>query len=164
MARLDQLIDALVKHSAESLVLTEGAKPALIIDGSSRPIVKTAVDISQMRQLAAEVTPSHLQDEVLAGNELNFIYGGASMPMRVEIKATEVILRPLDAAAAEPAPPPAETAAPSVAEPPTPSAFSEPPLSAVESAAPEPMPVPAHDFAEGHAEPEPVHWRPRLGR
>jgi len=69
MAKLDQLIDALVKHSAESLVLNEGTKPALIINGSSRPIVKTELDISQMRQLAAEVTPSHQRDDVMAGKE-----------------------------------------------------------------------------------------------
>ena len=73
MARLDQLIDALVKHSAESLVLTEGTKPALIMGGKSRPIVKTALDITQLRQLVVEVTPSHRQDEVMAGQEMTFI-------------------------------------------------------------------------------------------
>jgi len=143
MARLDQLIDALVKHSAESLVLTEGTKPALIIDGQSRPIVKTPLDITQLRQLAAEVTPSHRQDAVLAGNEMTFIYGGASAPMQVEIRATEVTLRPLGAPPepaipAEAAAPPPEAVAPPdpIPNPFVPSATlePEPPV----TAAPEP--------------------------
>ena len=155
MARLDQLIDALVKHSAQSLVLTEGTKPSLIIDGQSRPIVKTALDISQLRQLAAEVTPSHLRDDVMAGNELTFVYGGASIPMNVEIKATEVILRPFDSAAPEPPAPAlaqAQAPAPSVAvaaEPPAPTPIEAPPVSVAEPPAPAPRAVQVAPSAGG---------------
>ena len=121
-------------------MLTEGTKPALIINGQSRPIVKTVLDISQLRQLTAEVTPSHRVDEVMAGQELSFIYGGAATPMMVEIKATEVILRPLDNSIPEPVstPEPASTPEPTPAPAPTPD-----PIDEQEMSAPQPLPASA---------------------
>jgi len=111
MARLDQLIGALVKHSAESLVLAEDTKPALVIDGTPRPIVKSQLDINQVRQLVVEVTPADRRDAVLSGEATTFIYGGADAPVNVAVTPSEVVIR-LCRGAAPPAP---EVATPSAA-------------------------------------------------
>jgi twitching motility protein PilT len=121
MARLDQLIGALVKHSAEYLVLADGSKPALVIDGTPRPIVKNQLDINQVRQLVVEVTPADQKDAVLSGQETTFLYGGGDAPVNVSVTPGEVVIRlyqadtpvaPPPAAAAPPIPVPHEAPAP----------------------------------------------------
>jgi twitching motility protein PilT len=144
MARLDQLISALVKHAAESLVLTEDTKPALIIEGQARAIVKSPLDLHQMRQLAAEITPPHQRESVLAGETMRFVYRGASVPVNVEIKNREVRIRPFSSTDPPPADPPTEGSLGGPAEPTNPSTASGPgldPSSAAERPGPTPPPT-----------------------
>jgi twitching motility protein PilT len=161
MARLDQLINAMLQHSAEALVLEPGHKPSLLMNGSERPIVKSTLTAAHVLQLAAEIAPPDHRPIVEAGGLTSFVYelGG----QRIDVEMTEgpkAVIRL--GTAPSPAPVPAEPAAavevqtaPATGSAPAPSApvmadcqptSPEPPAPQVsESPAPEAPPVPVSD-------------------
>jgi twitching motility protein PilT len=99
MARLDQLINAMLQHGAEALVLQPGHKPSLLMNGSERPIVKSALTPTHVSQLAAEIAPAEHRPTVEAGGVTSFAYevGGR----RVDVEMSEgprAIIRPGTAA------------------------------------------------------------------
>ena len=117
MARLDQLIGAMFKHSAEALVLADGRQPALSLDGTARPIVKKRLDASQVALLLSEIAPEGHLAAVAAGEATTFVYNGAGNAVTVEVgPGSRAVIReapetPEIAVVAEPS---AAPAAPSV--------------------------------------------------
>ena len=71
MAQLDQLINAMIKHGAEALVLLNNQKPTLVMEGTERPIVKTPLGAGQINQLVAQIAPG---DQLAEGQAGNFRY------------------------------------------------------------------------------------------
>ena len=67
MAQLDLLIGALIKHNADSLVLANGQRPSLLMDGALRPVVKGVLEAAHVSRLVAEIAPTDQQDAVGAG-------------------------------------------------------------------------------------------------
>jgi len=74
MAQIDRLIGALVQHSADALILEDGQKPALLLQGSRRPIVNTALTADQMARLIGEIAPAPQRQALEAGQAVSFRY------------------------------------------------------------------------------------------
>ena len=74
MAQLDPLIGALVKHGAEALILQHGEKPVLLLSGSRRPIVATALTGQQVARLLAEISPADQRGAAATGQPVRFTY------------------------------------------------------------------------------------------
>jgi hypothetical protein len=74
MAQLDQLIDAMLSHRAEALLLRTGSKPCLLLDGAERTIVKTPLNAAQVSRLTAEIAPSEHRSTVAGGRAASFTY------------------------------------------------------------------------------------------
>ena len=83
MPQLDQLIHAMVKHNAEALILQHGQKPALLMDGTERSIVKTALAAAQISQLVAEIAPGEERGSVADGGDSSFTYELAGSPFHI---------------------------------------------------------------------------------
>ena len=112
MAQLDQLIDAMLTHKAEALLLRAGSKPCLLLDGAERTIVKTPLNASQISRLAAEIAPSEQRSTVGAGGVASFAYDRGGRTVQVEIgEGPQLRVRPQTAAVAAPPPEPPVTAA-----------------------------------------------------
>jgi twitching motility protein PilT len=94
MPQLDQLINAMVRHKAEALILEDGQKPALLMDGTERSIVKTALAAAQISQLIAEIAPGKERLTLAGGGESNFTYELAARPFDVEVSpGPKVVIR-----------------------------------------------------------------------
>ena len=118
MPQLDQLIQILVKHNAEALILQSGQKPALLMDGAERSIVKTALAGGQVSQLAAEIAPAEERGTVAGGGSSSFTYEMAGSPFQVEVEiGPKVVIRAATANAPAPTPTPAEPAVETAAAP-----------------------------------------------
>jgi twitching motility protein PilT len=162
MAQLDQLIGAMFRHSAEAVMLAEGEKPALVIDGSARPVAKQSLDASQVLRLVAEVAPATHRERVDAGIATRFAYEGAGTTVEIELEdGPRVTIRPARAERAPiplsdvpdvplarevppPGPPPAaKPAAKPATPPPAPAAkpAATAPTAAAMPAAPPPAPA-----------------------
>jgi twitching motility protein PilT len=103
MARLDQLISAMLQHGAEALVLEPGHKPSLLMNGSERPIVKSTLTAAHVTQLAAEIAPAEHRPTVAAGGLTSFVYELGGQTIDVEMtEGPKAVIRPR--AAASPAP------------------------------------------------------------
>jgi twitching motility protein PilT len=74
MAQIDRLIGALIQHSAEALILEDGQKPALMLEGSRRPIVNAALTSAQMARLIGEIAPAPQRQAMGAGQAVSFSY------------------------------------------------------------------------------------------
>jgi len=106
MAQLDQLIDAMLTHQAEALLLRSGHKPCLLIDGAERTIVKTPLNAQQVSRLTAEIAPSEHRSTVTQGGVVSFAYDRGGQTVQVEVgEGSHVRVQPAQAAVA--APPPA---------------------------------------------------------
>ena len=94
MPQLDQLIHAMVKHTAEALILQHGQKPALLMDGMQRSVVKTALAAAQISKLVAEIAPGEERVTVSGGGETSFVYELAGSPFHVKVDAgPKVVIR-----------------------------------------------------------------------
>jgi twitching motility protein PilT len=130
MAQLDQLIDAMLAHQAEALLLRSGRKPCLLLDGAERTIVKTPLNASQLSRLTAEIAPSEHRSTVAQGGVASFAYDRGGQTVQVEVgEGPQVRVRPAKAAIATP--PPAQ---PRAAAAPAAAAAETPPAPAPEQA------------------------------
>jgi twitching motility protein PilT len=103
MARLDQLIDAMLQHGAEALVLQPGQRPSLLLDGALRPIVKSALTAANISRLAAEIAPSEHRPAIDAGGAAAFAYDVGGRGVQVEVSpGPEATVRPAETASAKP--------------------------------------------------------------
>ena len=94
MPQLDQLINAMVKHKAEALILQHGQKPALLMDGTQRSIVKTALAAAQVSQLVAAIAPGEERVTVAGGGKSSFVYELAGSLFHVKVSAgPKVVIR-----------------------------------------------------------------------
>lgn len=126
MAQLDQLIEAMLQHSAEALVLQRDHKPCLLMGGAERPIVKTALAADHVSRLAAEIAPGEQSAAIAGGGTGSFAYVVNGSTVQVEITAgPKAVIRPGPPVTEQPA-----AASPSVAT-------TEP----AEAPAAEPVPV-----------------------
>jgi len=91
MAQLDQLIGALAKHEAEALVLQDGQKPALILKGTRRPIVNSALSAAQAARLVAEIVPPSERANLASGTAVNFNYVSDGVTVAVDAPATGTV-------------------------------------------------------------------------
>ena len=102
MPQLDRLIEALIKHRAEALVLEEGQKPSLLMAGSRRPIVATPLSAGQVAGLVAEIASQEDRQALAAGRPVAFSYAPDGTTVQVESRGSqEVVIRISDG---EPAP------------------------------------------------------------
>ena len=85
MAQLDQLINAMLQHSAEALVLQPGQKPSLLINGAQRPIVKSVLTAAHVSRLTAEIAPDEHRAAVAAGGQATFDYTVGGKTVRIEV-------------------------------------------------------------------------------
>jgi twitching motility protein PilT len=85
MAQLDQLISAMLQHEAEALVLQPGQKPSLVLGGTERPIVKSALTAAHVSRLTAEIAPADQRAAVAAGDETSFNYAVGGRMVRVQL-------------------------------------------------------------------------------
>jgi twitching motility protein PilT len=168
MARLDQLIKAMLQHGAEALVLQPGHKPSLLMNGSERAIVKSVLTAAHVSQLAAEIAPAEQRPIVEAGGVTSFVYELGGNLVEVEIsEGPKAVARP--GVAASPQPIPAEPAATAASQappeavtppeavappaPPAPEMIDSPPVAAEPTAPqaaapPEPAAAPVAEPAE----------------
>lgn len=91
MAQLDQLIGALAKHGAEALVLQDGQKPSLILQGARRPIVNSALTAVQTARLVAEIAPEAQRASLAAGQAVNFTYVSDGVTFAVDAPSTGTV-------------------------------------------------------------------------
>jgi len=87
VAQLDQLIEAMFEHQAEALVLQPGQRPSLLLAGTERPIVKSALVAAHVSRLAAEIAPSDQRAAVAAGGVASFDYKLGGQTVKVEVSA-----------------------------------------------------------------------------
>jgi twitching motility protein PilT len=85
MSQLDRLIDAMVQHAAEALVLAAGQQPALSKAGAQRPIVKNVLDAEQVTRLLAEVAPAAEREALALGQTADFVYLQGDRSVRIEV-------------------------------------------------------------------------------
>jgi twitching motility protein PilT len=155
MAHLDQLIGAMLQHNAESLILSDGERPALVLGGSPRPVVRTALQAAQVTRLVEEIAPADQRNAVAAGLEVSFGYSYEGRDVQVEVAAgPRVVIRAAggpDPIPLSPATPGASPAAfvPAGAAVPVSEFLAETPL----IAPPEPEPSPAVAPAAPRVEP-----------
>ena len=135
MPQLDQLINAMVKHKAEALILQPGQKPSLLMDGTERSIVKTALAAPQISQLVVEIAPDEERARVAAGSNSSFTYEMAGSPFQVQVSVgPKVVIRAgIPCAEPEPTPPAAAEDSPAAA---TPAPLTAPEEEKVEAVAP----------------------------
>ncbi len=91
MAQIDQLIGALAQHGAEALVLQDGQKPALLLKGSRRPIVNSALSAAQAARLVAEIAPASQRATLASGQAVNFTYVSDGVTVAVDAPATGTV-------------------------------------------------------------------------
>ena len=105
MPQLDRLIGALVKYDAEALLLRDGDRPALLIGGTTRPIVNTALTDAQLLALLQEIAPDEHREALGSGRDFAFVYAGdgATVDVRSAASGGAVIRRSAAPAATPPA-------------------------------------------------------------
>ncbi|MCZ6650605.1 MAG: type IV pilus twitching motility protein PilT [Acidobacteria bacterium] len=91
MAQLDQLIGALAQHGGEALVLQDGQKPALILKGTRRPIVNSALSAAQAARLVAEIAPASQRPSLASGKAVSFTYVSDGVTVAVDAPATGTV-------------------------------------------------------------------------
>jgi len=91
MAQLDRLMSALAQHGAEALVLQDGQKPALILEGTRRPIVNSALSAAQAARLVGEIAPAPQRAKLVSGQAVNFTYVSDGVTFAVEAPANGTV-------------------------------------------------------------------------
>jgi len=91
MAQLDRLMGALAQHGAEALVLEDGQNPALLLQGTRRPIVNTALTAAQAARLVAEIAPPAQRPGLAAGQAVNFTYVSDGVTYVVDVPAAGAV-------------------------------------------------------------------------
>ena len=114
MAQIDRLIEALIKHGAEALVLEPDQKPSLRLGGTLRPIVTTGLSAPQIARLVAEIAPAAQRGALTAGNETSFphVVGGTEVLVQVGAGGAVQVRRDGAGAEARTAPPAAPAGTP----------------------------------------------------
>ena len=136
MPQLDQLINAMIRHNAEALILQHGQKPALLMEGTERPIVKKALAAAQISKLVVEIAPGEEREAVAGGGTSSFTYELAGSPFHIDVsEGPKVVIRTgvAEPECAAPAPP---VSALEVSAAPTPVAPAEPEVAAAAPVAP----------------------------
>jgi len=145
MAQLDQLIKAMLQHEAQALVLQPGQKPSLLLDGSERPIVKSALTAAHVARLTAEIAPEDQRATVANGSPTRFDYVIEGKTVTVAMSVGPAVqVRPV--APAPPSPPVAET-------PPEPVAPAETAPAPIPVSQPRPDPIPVAETPQEAAPP-----------
>ena len=85
MARIDQLISAMIEHSASALMVAEGQRPSLNIGGTEHAITQLVLDAAQATGLLTEIAPDESKAAIQSGLGASFVYSGAGDPVQVEI-------------------------------------------------------------------------------
>ena len=103
MARIDQLIAAMFQHSASALMVAEGERPSLRMNGTERAVAKQVLDANQAAGLLAEIAPAESQSAIRSGLDTSFVYSGAGDPVQVEISpGPKAVLKPMPTRTADP--------------------------------------------------------------
>ena len=128
MARIDQLISAMIEHSASALMVAEGQRPSLNIGGTEHAITQLVLDAAQATGLLTEIAPDESRAAIQSGLGTSFVYSGAGDPVQVEISpGPKGVLKPMAAATVDP-PAAAPTAHAAAAVPTANAAAAEAPL------------------------------------
>ncbi len=116
MAQIDQLIAAMIQHSATALMVAEGERPSLDISGTERAVGKQVLNADQAAGLLAAIAPAESRSAIHSGLGTSFVYSGAGDPIQVEISpGPKAVLKlmptrttdsPVDPAVAAPVAPP----------------------------------------------------------
>jgi len=137
MAQLDQLINAMLQHKAEALVLQPGQRPSLLLDGTERPVVKSTLTAAHVSRLTAEIAPTEHRPAVEAGGVATFSYDLAGSTVNVEVShGPKAVVRPAPVATVASVVPAAADEPVATIQTGVPVAAPEPP-----PAAPEPAPA-----------------------
>ena len=103
MARIDQLISAMIEHSASALMVAEGQRPSLNIGGTEHAITQLVLDAAQATGLLTEIAPDESRAAIQSGLGTSFVYSGAGDPVQVEISpGPKGVLKPMAAATVDP--------------------------------------------------------------
>ena len=68
MARIDQLISVMLEHSASALMLVEGERPWLNIDGRKHALGKQVLAAEQATGLLTEIAPDESRSAIQSGH------------------------------------------------------------------------------------------------
>jgi twitching motility protein PilT len=98
MSQLQRLIEAMLQHRADALVVTPGERPVLVIGGVPRPVGSTAPDAAQVASLVQEIAPPGQREAVTRG-EASFSHGQAGRTVRVSWSDGRVEIRAVPDAA-----------------------------------------------------------------
>jgi len=67
VARIDQLIAAMIEHSASALSVAEGQRPSLNIVGTEHTVAKQVLDAAQLTGLLIEIAPDESRSALQTG-------------------------------------------------------------------------------------------------
>ncbi len=104
------------QHSASALMVAEGERPSLSMNGTERAVAKQVLDAHQAAGLLAEIAPAESQSAIRSGLGTSFVYSGAGDPVQVEISpGPKAVLKPMPTRTADL---PVEPAVPAPVDPP----------------------------------------------
>jgi len=91
------------QHSASALMVAEGERPSLRMNGTERAVAKQVLDADQAAGLLAEIAPAESQSAIRSGLDTSFVYSGAGDPVQVEISpGPKAVLKPMPTRTADP--------------------------------------------------------------
>ena len=75
----------MIERSASALMVAEGQKASVDIDGTHYAVTKQVLDADLATGLLAEIAPEESRSAMESGLDTSFVYSGAGDPVQVQI-------------------------------------------------------------------------------